>query len=384
MTARFASALSAHPDTAIAVGELVGTVVEQLSDTPDIAVVTMTDHHVDRADELARTIHRVLTPGCLVGASAAGVLGCGEGREHEPGLALWTATLGIDAQIVDLEAIPAEGSLAVVGVEDDDLARAGSLVLWVDPWSFPTDALLQHLARHHPHLQVVGGLASAGRGAGANRLISGASSRSRGAVGLLLPPGVLRATVVSQGCRPVEQAWTVTASQGNVIERLGGRTAWERLRDVVTALDPADRALAMNGLHCGLLADDRALDPDRGDFLVRGVIGVDQERGSVSISADVPVGTVIQFHVRDSLTAGHDLERRLRAAVTTTGDADHGALVFTCNGRGRAMFETPHHDARIVQRVLGPHHVGMMCAGEIGPVAGRTHLHGFTASVAMF
>jgi small ligand-binding sensory domain FIST len=27
---------------------------------------------------------------------------------------------------------------------------------------------------------------------------------------------------------------------------------------------------------------------------------------------------------------------------------------------------------------------GMFCAGEIGPIAGRNHLHGFTASIVLF
>lgn len=389
MTAHFASALSAHHNTAAAVGEVVGAVLEQTSGQPDLAVVTFTEHHTSQARELASMLNTVLAPTCLAGASASGIVGCGEGREHEPGLALWMASGIGDVRAISLDVAAVDGSWAVTGADDAELNDAGALLLWVDPYSFPIDALLAHLSRHHPHLAVVGGFASAGPSAGTNRLILGGSgfdarARSRGALGVLLPPGALRATVVSQGCRPIGQPWTVTSSHGNVIERLGGRPAWERLLDLMASLDERDRTLAMSGLHCGVLADDRALDPDRGDFLVRGVIGIDQEAGSVAITAPVPVGTVVQFHVRDSLTAGDDLERRLRSAVDIDGDRPHGALVFTCQGRGRAMFDTPHHDAHIVHRVLGPHHVGMMCAGEIGPVAGRTERHGFTASVAVF
>lgn len=383
MSARFASALSAHPETAVAVGEAVGAVLEQGVSSPDLAVVMFTRHHVAAAEAMVQTLDAVLRPGCLVGASASGVLACGEGREHEPGLTLWTANLDAPPRVAALDAVPSQGSLTVVGLNDAELEQAGALILWADPWSFPIEALVNHLAQRHPHLQVIGGAASAGDGAGTNRLVMGSTTRSSGAVAVLLPAGTLRGTVVSQGCRPIGQPWTVTRAHANVIEELGGQPAWRRLFDVVDALDEHDRALAMAGLHCGLLADDRALDPTRGDFLVRGVLAADQQAGTVSVSALVPVGTVVQFHVRDSLTAGQDLERRL-ADMVGVGNTERGALVFTCNGRGRAMFDTPHHDARIVQQVLGSQHSGMLCAGEIGPVAGRTYLHGFTASVAVF
>jgi small ligand-binding sensory domain FIST len=387
MTHRFASAVSAHPVTHAAVGEVLGEVLEQLGTTPDLAVVTFTDAHVPHAEQIASTVHSVLAPTVLVGTSAVGVLGCGEGIESEPGLTLWTGRFD-DAfspvEALDLRVTRSNHAVSVSGVEDERLAAADALILLTDPWTFPLASMLDHLSQHHPHLRVLGGIASAGQSSGHNRLIVGSQSRDSGAVGVLLPPGVLTATVVSQGCRPIGQPWTVTASHGNVIEQLGGRPALERLRDIVSSASAEDRALAMAGLHCGLLADDRQLDPDRGDFLVRGVLGIDDDRGTVSVGADVAVGTVMQFHVRDAATAGEDLAVRLRDAISVDLTRQHGALVFTCNGRGRAMFDTPHHDAAIVHRVVGHHATGLMCAGEIGPVAGRTHLHGFTASVAVF
>jgi small ligand-binding sensory domain FIST len=49
------------------------------------------------------------------------------------------------------------------------------------------------------------------------------------------------------------------------------------------------------------------------------------------------------------------------------------------------MFGHEHHDADAIQRELGPLPlVGMISAGEIGPVGGRPLVHGFTATVAVF
>jgi small ligand-binding sensory domain FIST len=49
------------------------------------------------------------------------------------------------------------------------------------------------------------------------------------------------------------------------------------------------------------------------------------------------------------------------------------------------MFPDADHDVRTVKAALGASGVaGFFAAGEIGPVGGRNHLHGFTASVLAF
>jgi small ligand-binding sensory domain FIST len=48
------------------------------------------------------------------------------------------------------------------------------------------------------------------------------------------------------------------------------------------------------------------------------------------------------------------------------------------------MFGDAAHDAGVVQDLLGGAVAGMFCAGEVGPVAGRNAIHGFTASMALF
>ena len=109
------------------------------------------------------------------------------------------------------------------------------------------------------------------------------------------------------------------------------------------------------------------------------MLGADRDSGAVVVGDEVAVGATVQFHVRDAGTAAEDL------AGLLAGHSASGGLLCTCNGRGRAMFGDPHHDAAIVQDVIGPLPVaGMFCAGELGPIGGRNVVHGFTASVALF
>ena len=125
-------------------------------------------------------------------------------------------------------------------------------------------------------------MASAARGPGGNRLVLDGAIHDDGAVGVLLDAAASPTTVVSQGCRPVGHPFIVTRAERNVLYELAGRPALERLLEMVEELTPADRALAAQGLHCGIVIDERKLDFERGDFLIRGVLGADREAGAVA------------------------------------------------------------------------------------------------------
>ena len=75
----------------------------------------------------------------------------------------------------------------------------------------------------------------------------------------------------------------------------------------------------------------------------------------------------------------------LRATQVQSGTQSlAAALIFSCNGRGTHMFGTPDHDATAINDELGVPAAGLFCNGEIGPVGGKTFLHGFTATMAVF
>ncbi len=120
-----------------------------------------------------------------------------------------------------------------------------------------------------------------------------------------------------------------------------------------------------------------------GDFLIRSVNGADADRRGVLVGERVPVGTTVQFQVRDAGGAEAELRRSLAELGLRSGrrPPSTGALLFTCTGRGTRFFGEPDHDADLVAAAVGPAVAGMACAGEIGPVAGRNHVHAFTASV---
>ncbi len=374
----FAAAVSEHPLATHATGEVVGDILEKLPEAPDLAVLFVTGPHVGVLEDIAATVARLLSPGCLVGATAVSVLGGREEVEGTPGVALWAGTTGaVSAHHV--EVVDGPDGPRLVGVDGADLEAAGTALILADTASFPVDAVLDALAAGHPDLTVVGGLASAGFQPGANRLVLDGALHDRGAVMVLLGRDVPVEVVVSQGCGPVGQPFTVTRSERNMLIELAGRPALERVQETIRDLDEAERAAAANGLHMGRVVDDHKLDFDRGDFLVRNVLGADKDNGAVAVGDEIEVGATVQLHVRDAVSADADLRLLL------DGHDGEAALVFTCNGRGMNLFGEPHHDAAVVAESVGTTAVaGMFCAGEIGPVGGRSFLHGFTAVTVIF
>lgn len=376
---RFAAALSQHPLPAHAVGEVAGQVLDQLGgDDPDVLLCFASPHFVGALDDAVHALQALLTPRVLLGATASGVLGGSHEAEEGPGFSVFAACLpGADLEPVALWSEDTPDGPTVVGWPERDVA-ADLLLLAVDPFTFPTEAFLRRLDADRPGLRVLGGLASAAARPGGNRLLVDGRIHAQGAAGVLVGGAGVR-TVVSQGCRPVGEPFVVTRGNRNFVEELAGRPPLERLRELADQADDQERDLLQRGLQIGFVVDEHRADFGRGDFLVRNVLGADRETGAIAVGDQVEVGRTVQFHVRDADAADEDLRAML---ARETGNA---ALLFTCNGRGRAFFGEPDHDTGLVAEMLGPvPTAGMFCAGELGPVGSRNALHAYTASLAVF
>jgi small ligand-binding sensory domain FIST len=375
----FASALSQHPEAVEAVGEVVGRVLEQLDAVPDLAVLFSSPDHVDAMTDIVDTVRGLVSPRVLIGATAGAVIAGDREIEEGPALSLWAATLQTVPRPVRLTVARTPSGIALQGLPVTTLPAGGTVILLADPYSLPVDAVLDAVDAAETGVRVAGGLASAAAGPGGNRLVLDGTVTSEGAVGVILDTPVTTSTVVSQGCRPIGEPMIVTAASGNVIGELAGRPALERIAELASRAGPEDRALLASGLHIGVAIDEHQTTFGRGDFLIRAVLGADRDTKALVAGAVIPVGTTVQFQVRDAAAADEDLHALLGPQL---GD---GALLFTCNGRGTRLFDEPDHDARAVRDAIGGDAVaGMSCAGELGPVGGRSFVHGFTASVVLF
>ena len=385
--ARFGDGLATGADLLVAAEEAARVAIEPLGGrTPDLVCVFVCSSEPDAVAAVGEVVAKVTGAAALLGCSAGGVIGAARALEQVGAVSVWAAVLpDVKVRTFHLEVMRTADSLAVVGMPDGADEAAVCLLL-ADPYSFPTDSFVERLNDELPGLPVAGGLASGLLGAGSTRLLIDGRAVDRGAIGVLLSGPVGVRTLVSQGCRPVGPAMVVTAAEGNVLLELAGTPALTKLEQVIEGLSPVDQALVSAGLHVGIVMDEYAEVHERGDFLIRGVIGADRERAAVVIGDVVEVGRTVRFQVRDAQAADEDLRELLTSfRAGPGGQAVEGALLFSCNGRGGHLFGDASHDVEVIREVLSPMPVaGFFAAGELGPVGGRNHLHGFTASVVAF
>lgn len=358
--------------------------------TADLLVLfANTDFAADYPAMLARTGERTGARN-VVGCSGSGVIGGDREAEQQASIAvlavclpdrsyLTACALGPD-QISDaLTDAPAWPRL--LGMQPS--ACTGILVL-ADPYTANPEEMVSSLQSAYPGVPIVGGLASGLGDARGTYVFEGERSLAQGAVLVAFSGRVALRPVVSQGCEPIGEAWTITDVDGYLVKKIGNRPAFEVLRETLLKLEPAARQRASSNLLVGLAMDEYRESHGRGDYLIRNILGADQSTGVIAVGAHPRVGQTLQFQVRDARAADDELRHLLAGAAEELSGAAPAALLFACNGRGTGLFGVPDHDARAASEILGaPALAGFFCNGEIGPVGRGTYLHGFTASLGL-
>jgi small ligand-binding sensory domain FIST len=354
------------------------------AEPPAFAVLFASAHFHITAPALIEAVAAQLGPVPLIGCVAEAVAGNAREVENEPAVALWLAAGVGPVETFSMQFVRTASGGAFGGYRFEP-GRPGVCLMISDPFTFPAEYLLSHLNEHAAGTLVMGGMASGGLGAQRSRLFLDGRVLAEGAVGAYLPDTEIH-PLVSQGCRPVGEPFTVTAAEGNLVQKLGGQPAMSRLQDLAASLSDEDRELLVQGVQVGIVIDEYRGERRQGDFLIRSILGAQPETGAIAIGDEVEVGQTLQFHVRDAESADRELQHILETETTALGgQRPAGALLFTCNGRGSRLFAEPSHDTGLMAKVLGDIPVaGFFCAGELGPVGGQNYVHAFTASIALF
>jgi small ligand-binding sensory domain FIST len=257
---------------------------------------------------------------------------------------------------------------------------------FIDPFHLDAEGWIRSWNESYAPLPVFGGLASGIFSEQATQVYLNGDVFEDGGVAISVGGGVKLSGVISQGCTPIGDTWTLTRVEHNLIHQIANRPAYAVLADTVQKLSAADQQKSRGNLFIGLVVNEYLDEFHRGDFLVRQLIGGDPNSGVLAVGALPRAGQTMQFHRRDAAAATEDMDELLERAKEEIGVATiYGGCLCCCNGRGKNLFGQPNHDAELVQKEFGPIGLaGFYGNGEIGPVGEKNYLHGFTASLALF
>jgi len=325
----------------------------------------------------------------LAGCSSGGLIAGEHEFENTDGLALALYSLpGAELKGVRFTQAQVEEANGAywhleTGVEPK---HTNGWLVFIDPFHLDSESWIRGWNEAYAPLPTFGGLASGISSDQTTQVYLNGDVFEDGGVAISVGGDVKLEGVISQGCTPIGETWTLTRVEKNIIHHIGNRPAYAVLAETFQKLTPDEQRKAQGNLLIGLVVNQYLEDFHRGDFLVRNLIGGDPNSGVLAVGALPRAGQMMQFQRRDAAAATEDMNELLdRAKKQLDGATIYGGCLCCCNGRGQNLFSAPNHDAELVQKQLGPLGlVGFFCNGEIGPVGGKNYLHGFTASLALF
>ncbi len=356
---------------------------------PDLLLVFAGQYGDWELEEAANRLGSRFPGAMQLGGTVDGLVAGGQEWERDGGLALVAAELpGVRLTPYQVDF---ENSISPDAPPQEWHQRFGppdtqAQIVLSDPFSFQVEPLLSGLDYAYADAVTAGGLVSGSPSSGRNALLIDGRVHHGGAVGLALAGNLRAESGVAQGCRPIGPPMVITECEQNGIFELDGEPASRALVQVLTALLPADRALARHHLFVGIGAHRFQLEYGPGDFLIRDVIGVEPERQMLVVGALVRKGQVLQFHLRDEAASRQDLEQVLGRCSERWGPRPpDGALLFSCVGRGEGLYRERSHDSQRFREAFGEVPLGGFFGnGEIGQVGGSTYLHGYTSCFVLF
>jgi len=387
---KWASAISEATEAAAATEQVVDLLSAGLGgDAPDLVLLFASPHHAAALASCCEHLKATWDRAEIVGCVGGGVVGDGHEVEQRRALAVCAGSMPgvtIGNFHVPAGSLPeiddGDGWSEIVGIEAGADAQ---FLVFADPMTSDPFGLIAALDKHFPDGIKVGGIASGSPRAEGYAMVCGGETVRGGAVGVSLRGDVRIDTVVAQGCRPIGEPMLVTRCEGNRIQELAGREPIKVLRELYRGLGERDRGLFVHSLFIGVEMADK-IEYRHGDFLVRNIIGMDPEDESIAVNAHIEPWQAVQFHLRDARTSRDDLDKLLARYREENPEVEAaGALMFSCLGRGLHLYQRPDHDTDLFRDHLDDVPLtGLFCNGEIGPVAGRTFLHGYTSVFAVF
>lgn len=227
--------------------------------------------------------------------------------------------------------------------------------------------------------------------------------------GVIFSDSVKVATSISQGCVPTSDIHTITKCHDNSAITINDKPALDIFEDDLRAMtikksdiDPNDPKISNDLLNNPEKLPDEIKNlfkgemhvafpvsgSDQGDYLVRNIIGIDEDERSIDIAHMLVTGERMMFVHRDDESVRADLSQtllQLRQRVIKDNDdfTPKGAVYISCVARAFNNFGQDEEcgEMALVKEVIGDIPLtGFYASGEIS--SGR--LYGYTGILILF
>jgi len=354
------------------------------ADRADLALVFVTGDTHPRAHEALHAVRRVTGARTVVGCSGTGILA--DHREIEDTPAVAVLAVRSESLVATPFLFGRQGECQDLGTEvaqqiGATVAEGGCVLVLPDAMGCNPPALLAQIHEMLGFVPVLGAVA-----AGTPMFELYNTEAAQGALVGVALSGLAPLIGVAQGCAPIGEPFVITRADANVIQHIGNRPALQMLEDAIRALPGAADRIRRSGVFAGLAMDPAKSPLERGDFLVRNLIGADQASGALAVGERVRVGQTVQFQIRDAEAADQDLRAMLEELTTRlAGRRAAFGCYFNCAGRGRGLFGTPDHDVTLIRQHLGEFPlVGFFGNGEFAPIGRQNFFHNYTGALVVF
>lgn len=251
--------------------------------------------------------------------------------------------------------------------------------------------------------QISGGFLTGGLSSSRSQHVQFADDVFEGGIsGVIFSQNIPVATTLSQGCVPIGPPHVITRSNDHIIRELGSEKAAQVFENDlrIMAMKKIDRdpnsilvsetipeelkTLFKGEVHAAF----PIVGSDQNDYLVRNIISIDAEDGSMLLSQHVTTGESIMFVHRDDQTVQEDLSKSL-IALRKRIQRDMGvfapkaALYVSCVARAfsQGSDDPAQGEMRLIRDVIGDVPLtGFYAGGEIS----NARLYGYTGILTLF
>lgn len=360
----------------------------------------ITDALAEDAQSILNLFQSVLNVTHWVGTVGLGICASGKAYIDEPAISVMLGQFAPEHfQVFDAHTENAETQHAF----EDWTARNDPMLICVHSDPISVDDPTPDLQRLDAGLGgfMIGGLSSSRR----SHALFANDFFEAGLSGAVFTQSIPIATTLSQGCHIIGGTHTITRADDYTIYELDGRTAVNVFEDDLRAMaleglneahpeggsDPENTFERLQTMHNLFEGEIHAALPisesDQNDYLVRNIIGLDPDEGSITISQDVAIGERIMFIHRNKHTVYEDLSARLvelrkRIQAETGRFEPKGALYISCVARAFDLSgDEDISEMQLIRDIMGDIPLtGFYSGGEIC----KARLYGYTGILTLF